>query len=61
MGAFHLSIAYNLIKNNCFPSIISGSSSGSIMGMFLGTRTKEEVIKEIEEGFPNIDMSMFEN
>ncbi len=43
LGNFHLGVIKALIENNVLPSVISGSSAGSIFAALVGTYTDEEL------------------
>eukprot|EP01135_Chromosphaera_perkinsii_P001258 Nk52_evm31s163 gene=Nk52_evmTU31s163 len=43
----HLGVVKALIEGGCLPRVISGSSGGSVMAMFLAIHTDEEILSEI--------------
>lgn len=49
LGNFHAGVLKALAQQNLLPTIISGSSAGSIFAALAGTRTQEELIDFLEE------------
>lgn len=45
LGLFHLGVLKSMWENDLLPSIISGSSAGSIMASVVGTHTNEELVE----------------
>ena len=49
LGHFHTGVIKVLVKNHLLPTVISGSSAGSMMAGLLGTHTDEELVTLLEE------------
>ena len=46
LAMYHIGAARAMIKGNCLPSIINGTSGGAIIAALIGTRTDEELRDE---------------
>ncbi len=47
LGFFHCGLIKVLLEQDLLPSVVSGSSAGSLFAALVGTRTKEEALKEL--------------
>ena len=50
LGPFHLGVLKALIEQDLLPTVISGSSAGSIAAALVGSRTEAELAAEFETG-----------
>ncbi|MBL6752199.1 MAG: DUF3336 domain-containing protein [Nevskia sp.] len=48
LGLFHVGVVRALIQENLLPTVISGSSAGSVVAATIGTRTPEELTDLLE-------------
>lgn len=48
MGLYHLGHLKGLMETDCLPEIVSGCSAGSVIGAILCTRTKEELVRDLD-------------
>lgn len=42
LGMYHIGVVQALMEANCMPTIITGSSAGSMIASFIATRKQEE-------------------
>ncbi len=47
LGFFHCGLVKTLLERDLLPSVVSGSSAGSLFAALIGTRTKEEALAEL--------------
>ena len=48
LGFFHCGVIKSLVEHDLLPKVISGASAGSIIAALVGTRTDEELLKDIQ-------------
>ena len=47
MGTYHFGIVKGLFDQGILPHILSGTSAGAVVGAFVGTRTDEEIERDL--------------
>eukprot|EP00591_Stephanopyxis_turris_P007361 CAMPEP_0195507382 /NCGR_PEP_ID=MMETSP0794_2-20130614/844_1 /TAXON_ID=515487 /ORGANISM="Stephanopyxis turris, Strain CCMP 815" /LENGTH=718 /DNA_ID=CAMNT_0040634043 /DNA_START=368 /DNA_END=2524 /DNA_ORIENTATION=+ len=47
LAIYHVGVVKTLIENGLMPRVLSGASGGSIVGALVGTRTDEEVLRDL--------------
>ncbi len=47
LAMYHFGVVLTLIKNNLFPSVVSGASGGSIVAGMLAIKTSEELLEQV--------------
>jgi len=61
LGLYHLGVIKVLHDNDILPKIISGSSIGSIIASFVGTKTRSELSKMLENEFEDLQFEAFDS
>ena len=59
MGSYHFGIVKGLFDNGILPRILSGTSAGAVVGAFVGTRTDEEIERDLTPEMLEIKLKSF--
>mmetsp|Transcript_17647 Transcript_17647/g.36624 ORF Transcript_17647/g.36624 Transcript_17647/m.36624 type:complete len:418 (-) Transcript_17647:7-1260(-) len=59
MGSYHFGIVKGLFDNGILPHILSGTSAGAVVGAFVGTRTDEEIEKDLNAETLEMNLKSF--
>ena len=59
MGSYHLGLVQALQKEKLLPRIISGTSAGAVIGSFVGTRTDEELARDLNVEVMEVRLASF--
>ena len=51
LGFFHAGVVKSLNEKNLLPTVVSGSSAGSIIAAMLGTRTHDQLLEALSADF----------